>query len=407
MSNVAPRRFRSARRARMLLVTGVVLVVVALALPALLRATAVTYPGGDFRDTTVHATGTATPAVDPATLLPLAQPGRALPLDLQRRVRTLDTVGGIAVVQQDDLRSVAGLPPLRFTQRYTVDHSTLRNVASAQAYAYTPGTAVDRSPAYSVAFPFGAGAGPYPVWDDAVGQPVTFTFVDKADVGGLGVNRYHGVLDGADVQPALLAGLAPEGLPTTLTFEQLKPQLRAAGVNVDQFVNVALRQLDPPDQQAVNALLAAPIPLRYQVSADSTLLVEPWTGAVVALEKLDETLTERPDVAGIGRIYAIVTQDKYAAKPDVTSAATDLARLFGAPPTTKLLTESLAQTPPSVAATAAAAGAWANQIIVLTVVLPIVVGVLGLLAVVAAWWVRRRGSGREPSDTVGPALDEG
>jgi hypothetical protein len=152
-----------------------------------------------------------------------------------------------------------------------------------------------------------------------------------------------------------------------MTFDPLKPQLAAAEVNVDQFVNVALRQLDQPDQQAVNALLAGPIPLTYQLSGDNRLLVEPRTGTIVALDRVDLTIAEHPDFSGIGRIYAVISQDKYAAKPAVAAAAADLAHLLGAPPTTTLLTESYSRTPASVAATAADAASWANRILLLTV----------------------------------------
>lgn len=401
MSEDTPRFRRQAARA--LFALGVVLIVVAIVLPTVLRTTAASYPDSAFRDTTIHATGTATLLVDPATLLPAAQPGRALPLDLQRRVHTIDTVGDTVVVQEDDTQAIANLAPQRFVQRYTVNNTTLQNVATPQAYAYTPGTPAYRAPAYSVAFPFSADTRPYPLWNNEVGQPVTYTYDGKTTVDGLGLNRYHGVLDNTDLQPALLTQLAPEGLPSTMTFDQLKPQLTANGVNIAQLVNVALRQLEQPDQQAVNTLLAAPIPLTYQLSADSQLLVEPWTGTIVSLDRIDETITERPDFAGIGRIYAIITQDKYATKPDVTAAAAELAQLFSAPPTTKLLAETYSQTPPSVATIADSANAWANRIILLTIVIPIVVGVIGLLLILAALWTQRRERRHRP-DIVESAL---
>jgi hypothetical protein len=322
-------------------------------------------------------------------------------------VRTLDTVGGTAVVEADDALSIDNLPPQRFVHRYTIDEGSVRNVAtSTPAFAFTPANQVDRSPAYSVAFPFSAGAGPYTVWNDEAGRPVTYTSVERTTVDGLGVTRYHGVLDDAPLPPGLVDQLAPEGLAATTTFNQLRPQLIAAGVDVDRFVNVALRQLDPPDQQAVNAVLAAPIPLRYGLTVDSQLLVEPWTGTIVSRDHVDETLSQRPDIAGIGRVYAIITQPKYAAKNDVTTAAADLARLLGTPPTTTLFRESYTQTAPSVAAVADAAGRWANRIIWLTIVLPIVVGVLGLLLCLAAVWRwRRPGPDRRNADVQDDRLD--
>src|SRR5438874_2452249 len=138
MSDAAPGPRTRARRRRILLALGVALVVVAILLAALLRAT-VSYPG-PFRDTTVDAAGTATLLADPVTLAPLAQP-TPLPLHLQRRVHTVDTSGGTVVVEKDDALGIADLPPVRIEQRYTVDDTTLRNVPGPTAFAYTPGNA--------------------------------------------------------------------------------------------------------------------------------------------------------------------------------------------------------------------------------------------------------------------------
>lgn len=379
------------RALRPVLVLGIVLIVIGLALPTVLRGTVVTYPGDAFQDTTVHATGTASLLIDPATLAPQAQPGRALPVDLQRRVHTLNTVDGTAIVEADDALGIDNLPPQHFVQRYTIDKTTARNVVSSSpAFAFTPPNIVDRSPAYTVSFPFNAGMGPYSVWVDEVGQSIPYTYVGAGSIDGLRVNRYRGVLADGPLQPAFLNQLASEGLAPTATFSQLRPQLIAAGVDVDQFINVALRQLDPPDQQAVTAALAMPIPLDYRLAIDSQLSVEPWTGTIVSQDHVDEAVSERPDFAGIGRIYAIITQDKYAAKHDVTAAAADLARLLGTPPTTKLITETYVQTAPSTADVAAKAGQWADRIVLLTVILPIVLGVVGLLMCLTAGWLLRR-----------------
>lgn len=389
------------RAATALAVLGIALIVLALVLPGILRRTVITYPDEASQDRTVHATGTATLLVDPVKLAPQS-PGQPLPLDLQRRVHTLDTVGDTAVVEADDALSIGNLAPQRFVQRYTIDRNTLRNVATASpAFTFAPGSPIDRSPAFSVAFPVSAGAGPYAVWNDETGQPVNYSDVGRTTIDGVAVDRYHGALTDGPLQPALVAQLAPDGLPATATLTQLRPQLAAAGVDVDHFVNAIVPHLDLADQPVVNALLAAPIPLDYRMSLDDQLLVEPWTGTIVAREHVDETISLRPEPIGIGRIYAILTQPKYTGKADVTAAATDLARVLATPPTTKLITLSYAQTAQSSATVAAEAGHWASQIILLTITLPIVVGVGGLLLCLAAAWMlwRRRGIPTETEET--------
>jgi hypothetical protein len=382
---------------RGLLAVGIVLVVVAVLLAFVLPTTLMTYPGDGFRDTTVEATGTATLLVEPVTLAPAAQPAQGYPFKLQRRVHTLDAVDHTVVVEQDDAQSIANLPPLQFVQRYTIDDTTLRNVASSSAYAYSPAAPVDRAPAYSVAFPFGAGAGPYAVWNDQVGQPIVYNQTGTASVNGRTLVRYRGVLDHADIQEALRTQLTAAGLPSTTTLKALTPYLAAAGVDVNNFAAVVKPQLTTDDQGFVDQLLTGlqkgPIPLAYELSADTQLLVEPHTGVIVSMDRVDETLSARPDVAGIGRLYAVLTQPTYASNPDVVAAATSFARLLAAPPKIKVIGESYAQTPSSVAALTSSAGRWADQIVALTIIVPIVVGILGLLLCLAALW---RGRKRHP-----------
>jgi hypothetical protein len=384
----AARGPRTRRRRRVLLALGIALVVVAILLAVLLRATAVTYPG-PFRDTTVDATGTATLLADPVTLAPLAQP-TPLPLHLQRRVHTLDTLGGTVVVERDDAQSIAGLPPVRFVQRYTVDDTTLRNVPGPTAFAYTPADAVDRASAYSVAFPFGAGAGPYAVWNDEVGQAVTFNRAGTAGVDGRTLVRYRGVVDAADLQPALTAQLVAAGLPSTTTYKDLAPRLAAAGVDVN-FLNTVTNELGAADKAAVTGLESS-IPLTYQLRSDVSLLVEPRTGTIVSLDHVDETVSARPDIPGIGRLYAILVKPGDPnTQADRTTAAAVLAKLLNAPPVLPVLATSYTQAPASVGALAAQAGRWADEILVLTIVVPIVIGVLGLVLCLVARLSARRG----------------
>lgn len=386
---------RTRLRRRGLLAVGIAVIAVAVLMAFVLRSTLMTYPGDGLRDTTVEATGTATLLVEPVTLAPAAQPAQGYPLKLQRRVHTLDTVDDTVVVERDDAQNIADLPPLQFVQRYTVDDTTLRNVATpSAAYAYSPSAPVDRAPAYSVAFPFGAGEGPYAVWNDEVGQPIVYNQTGTTTVDGRTLARYRGVLDHADIQQALLTRLTTAGLPSTTTLKALTPYLMAAGVDLNSFTTVVKPQLTIDDQGFVDQLLSglqkAPIPLAYELSADTQLLVEPRTGTIVSMDRVDETISARPDVTGLGRLYAILTQPTYATRPDVAAAATSLTQLLNAPPKIKMITESYAQTPPSVAALTASAGRWADQIVALTIVVPIVVGVLGLLLCVAAVWRGRR-----------------
>ena len=163
------RAHHSARRlaGQAILAAGVVLAVAGIVLPFILGAAFVSYPGGPV-DQSTRATGMYTLLVNPATLAP--QPPQSQPMSLERHLRTVETTGDTVIVQQDDSEKIGPLPALVFSQRYAIDQGSVRNVANPQAYAYTPGNTVDRSPAYSVNLPLSTGNGPYLLWDDATGQ---------------------------------------------------------------------------------------------------------------------------------------------------------------------------------------------------------------------------------------------
>lgn len=377
----ADRAYRPARRRAgwIVLAVGAVFAVAGIVLPFILGAAFVSYPGGTF-DQTTSATGSFTLLVDPATLA--LQPPRSQPLHLNRRLRTLESGGGTVIVQQDDSEQIGQLPALHFAQRYAIDQGSVRNVASLQAYAYAPGNQVDRSPAYSVNLPLGTGTGPYPIWDDATGQSYPLTAQGSVTRDGLNLDQFHGHLAGARVSAAFLTALAPLGLPSTLTLDQLTTQLKNR-VDVTMLRN-AVRALDAPDQNIVNGIIGAPITVDYRLTIDARLLVYPPTGTIVSLDHVDQTLDMSPDITGIGRVLAIISQPKYAANTTVMTAAAQLATLIAKPPTTTLATWTYQQDARSVATIAAFAKSRGDDINTLTFTIPLIIGLIGLVLMLVA-----------------------
>ena len=319
---------RSRRRAGwIVLAVGVVFAVAGIVLPFILGAAFVSFPGGPV-DQTIQANGSYTQLVNPATLAP--QTGQTRDLCLNRRLRTVETTGNTVILQQDDSESIGTLSPppkvpdctlpwLHVSQRYAIDQDSVRNVASPQAYAYAPGNTVDRSPAYSVNLPLGTGNGPYLMWDDATGSTYPLTADGSTTVDRLQLKKFHGHLDAAPVSAAFLATLAPLGLTSTMTLDQLTPQLTAAGVDVNQLRNVAVLQLNgndkdvTSDRAVVDGILQAPQTISYLLATDVQLLVYPKTGTIVSAD-VRQTLEMRPDITGIDRVLAIISQPKYAGR---------------------------------------------------------------------------------------------
>jgi hypothetical protein len=382
------------------LAVGVVLAVAGIVLPFILGAAFVSYPGGPI-DQTIHPTGIFTWQVNPATLEKQVQPSQGLCLD--SRLRTVETTGNTVILQRDDSESVGPLrspphcrlPLLHFTQRYAIDQDSVRNVASQQAYAYAPGSTVDRSPAYSVNLPLGTGNGPYLMWDDATGQTYPLTPQGSVTQDGLQLRRFGGRLANAPASAAFLAALAPLDLPSTRTLDQLGPQLTAAGVDLN-ILPKAIRSLDQATEQpVVNSTLNA-IRIDYVLTTTVELLVYPKTGTIVSLESVEQTLAMRPDIVGLGRVLAIMSQPKYATDTLVGTVADQLANLVIAPPTTPVLTQHYTQQQDqkSVAAVAAVAKSRGDDIDTLTVTIPLIVGLVGLVLILVGVallvWGRRR-----------------
>ena len=134
----------------------------------------------------------------------------------------------------------------------------------------------------------------------------------------------------------------------------------------------------------VNGIIKAPITISYLLTTDARLLAYPKTGTIVSLDHVAQALAMRPEITGIGRVLAIISQPKYAAKSAVTAAASDLAKLVAAPPTTTLFTTSYSQTTQSVADVAAFAKSRGDDIDTLTFTIPLVTGLVGLVLILVA-----------------------
>jgi hypothetical protein len=364
-----------------------VLIVAAVVVWAVARSLVLRFPATGF-DLTEHDTGSAVLRARPATGAP--QAGATLPFDLRRHVHGIGETDGNVVVQADDTERTGPLPALALTHRYVLDSGSGQNVASPRAFAYTPGDVVDRSGTYSVAFPTGTGTGPYDLWQDATGTVLRTRSAGTLQQNGLTLTRYRGTAANAPLQPGLLAQMGQQGLPQTLTIQQLAPQLTAAGIDPGA-VDDAIAQLDDPaDRTEARALFTAPVPMAYGLSTDESLLVEPTSGAVVAVERVDRTLTMTPVVSQLGRLQLILGQARYAAKPVVVTGAQALARLAASPPAVPYATVTYSQDAPSVAQAAAYARSRAGHILLWTRTVPLVLAVVGLLAVVVGFLLRPR-----------------
>lgn len=344
----------------------------------------VTFPAFDQ---TVAMSGTVTFHADPATFVPLTTATTA-DFEDSRRTQTPGLLAQHATVLTTDAISVDGRRST-VTAQYVLDVNTLRHLRTALAWSFTGTNSADRSHAYAVNLPFNTGPGPYQIWLNEADRAYTATQVGQPfEENGLTVIRLQGHLDATPVDPAFIADLSRSGLPAGLTLHQLQHAISVRGVAVDPSFPTIPAGLSPDEVAALDD----PIPLDYTMTADSSLLVEPRTGTIVAVEKMDETFTARLDSGALSAVEAVT--GKHPGAPGMAANASAVAALAAVPegPAFDL---RYAQTPASVKSLsgwAAAQRDWANRI---TRVIPttlfavglVVIG-LGALAGVVAW--RRR-----------------
>ena len=364
---------------RILIGLGVLLMILAgvwrLAVPPL----AVKLPSD--LDKTAHATGTFTLYLDPATKTPIANP-QSYPLDIERRLHVVSSTSSTAVLKEDDVENIKGLPdPVGhqvLEQQYVLNRRSMKDVDSDQSWAYAAGNRVDRTPGYSVQLPFGAGNGPYQIWKNEAGRSYTFSGEGTTKANGVTVQLLRGTLKDAKVQSYYIDTLSSV-LPKTLTPAEAAAQLKTEGVDATQLTSVVLPQLDAADQAEVLSILGKPVNLNYTVDVDTRLGIEKRTGAIVNLRKIDQTIYVSPDVTGIGRVQLILAEQKYAAKPDVVAASKVLDKLVTTPPRLKAYSYAYSQTPASVADISSYAKSKGDQIDLAEKTVPLVLLVGGFV----------------------------
>jgi Porin PorA len=328
-----------------------------------------------------HAEGTITFFLDPETREPLDPPAEEpLVIDRHLEVDGDESDGDVAVVDEIDEQEIAGQPS-ELRQRYVIDRTTLENVADDRAFAYDEANVTDRSPAYSINLPFDAGDGPYAVWKNESGESYEFTATDSYEVDGVELTAYEGSADDLPVTDAYVAALAPQGVPTELTLDELRPILAGAGLDLDALLGALLPQLSPDDVQALLAVAEAPVPLSYSLSVETRFGVEPRTGAIVDLSSISQTVGARPDPEAIAPIADVL--GRYPQVPEAVGAIETLNGFADGPPI-PVFAIDYTQTEDSRSETVEQANDLAGQITLATRTIPLGLLVAGLAAVLVA-----------------------
>lgn len=351
--------------------------------------------------------GTFTLFVDPDTAAPLEEP-LVMPLTVDRRIRAIGEESGssLVVVEETIIQRAGDLIDSTQTNVYVMDRSTLENVVDDRAYAFEPANVVDRSPAFRLNLPFDTDPnGSYEIYQNEIDDTYRMepaTQDPRAEVEGLSLDYFEASVDEAPMSDAYfdeLNRMVP--LPSELTFEQLRPHLLAAGIDVDAVLAALLPVLAPEDLEMLLAATEEPIGLQYVVSFQGRAGVETTTGAEVDV-RAGEAIGTRPDPAGTESLRTVLSN--YPDVPEAVGALESLDALLSGPPVA-LFEYEYTQTPESIAAVADEVRPMRQQILLATVWLPIglVAAALVLLAVGGFVWMRRRRSTPTTPDAATPS----
>lgn len=347
--------------------------------------------------------GTFRAFVDMSTA-PLEEP-MEWPLEIDRRIETVGEESGASrVLVRETIEQRAG-PLLDTTQRndYVMDRSSLENVADERAFAFDESNVVDRSGAFRLNLPFDTDQDEtYRVYKNEVGDTYTMAADPEnptTELEGLELSNFVGSLDGAPLTDAYLAELNEVvALPESLTLDQLKPHLLAAGIDVDAVVAALSPVLTPEDAATLTAFAAEPIPLEYVLSFDGGAAVEPVTGAEVKVAST-ESIGARPDLSGLPALQEVL--GNYPDVPEAVAAGGALEDL-AADPTITLFEYSYEQTPASVADVADEVRSLRAEVLLAKLWIPLALAAIAVLALIVGVILTLRRRGRRGLEVIEP-----
>jgi Porin PorA len=327
---------------------GVVLIALALVIEFIVAPIATQLPGSTNLPVTYSGTGTLLNSAALASGDTKHVIASNVPITVDRQVKVTSVHGGTAIVA-DDLTIHAGSETLPNDHNYALDRTTLEGVAPPSGIAVEPSVG-----ALSSAFPIGpqASTSAYRFYDSTTRNIVPVDYTGHATRQGRAVNVYTISSVGPVKDPGLLKTLPPS-LPKKL-IASLAPVLPAA----------VRAEITP----GTLAALPDPVPLSYTGTTHITAYVDEQTGVPI-----DETISEQVVV-------------------NVAAAARTLSLV-------PVLALDFHVTPASMQYLAHKASTSGELLTVIELIVPLVLGLIGVVLIVIAILRRRRSAPAAPTDT--------
>jgi hypothetical protein len=197
------------------------------------------------------------------------------------------------------------------------------NLADPRSWAYTPDNVVDRSGAYRLQFPFDTKSITYPIYKNEIGttyesQPAN---PPTGQAGGFDTKNFTASQGPKPLTAAYLAQLNKiVPLPAEIGLDKLTPILAKAGFDINTELPQLLPSLSPDDVQTIAGLAQKQIQLQYQMAFEGSDAVEPYTGSIVDVSEVKETVSAVPTGDSVKTLTAVL--QKY---PNVPAAQRGLA----------------------------------------------------------------------------------
>ena len=333
-------------------------------------------------DQTPRYEGTFVLFVDPATAAPLDEPTTAdLAVNRHIEARPAESGAHDVVVRETITFEIKGLPEATQVHQYVMDRSTNINVDDERAWAYESSNVLDRADAYWIAMPTDVDvSSPVRMYKDEIGA--TFSAVGgpaTEEIDGLQLVGFEvGVASPQPLTEAYLQSLeAVVPLPRSLTFDQLRPSLLAAGLPVDEAMASVAALATPDDLVTLAELIAEPIPLEYVITFSGHTFVEPQTGAIVDVSSAFDRVSARPAGEAISELVNIL--DRYRDDPAI-AATIDALEDFSTQPL-PVFEYRYAQVPDSVEEIAGWVSGQRDRMNLAERTIPLVLGSTGAICV--------------------------
>jgi hypothetical protein len=336
---------------------------------------------------TIDLSGTYTSFVDQSTGAPLATP-QVVPLTIRRTITGHpDLSTSDVVIVTEELATSIGGQPSTVRYQYALDRSTAANVDNPNAWAYSSSAPANRAGTYSVTLAPGFSTNQtYQSWSEDIGKSVPLIYVPGKDqtIDGVALNLWTQTFTDQPLAPAVIAA---DKLPTSIPFTTFAAQLKAAGI--DLAAAIASIGLTPAELASVQGLFASSIPLSYTASGVNSILSDPVTGAPVDVLQENVTYSSKLDLskiaAGVAPILAA-----HQSSPAVAQLAPMLAQLTTIK-AQKLFTLDAKSTPDSITSNAASAQSNGRLLGLVQTVVPLGLGALAVIMIVAGLLLYRRG----------------